>query len=184
MGLSTSNQVISPWLLIVNTKIITTQESWSDLVAGWAPWYHCLQYQKWRLESTPSGSLGFFVITSRILEWWASGTRMCCKFWLWFLKLICNVSHEYCTEGIQTVRRNCLAVEFLRVFPELRLRLYFVVQFPISSMDGLRVISYMPLHWICQISVLPSKDKNNCLYEVEANSSGGGESLQRNTLPH
>lgn len=27
-------------------------------------------------------------------------------------------------------------MEFLRVFPELRLRLYFVVQFPISSTDG------------------------------------------------
>lgn len=90
MGLPTSNPVVNLWLSTVITQIITAKESWSDLAAGWAPWYHCLQYQKWRLESTPSGSLGVFVITSGILEWSASGTSVVSSdfdFWSLFVML-------------------------------------------------------------------------------------------------
>ena len=102
---------------------------------------------------------------------------MCCRFWLWFPKLVCNPLQGDGTERMQTVKSKWLAVEFLRIFPELSLRLCFVVQLPSSNTDGQRVISYMLLHWMCQILVPPSKERFFCLYEVQGNSSGGGESL-------
>lgn len=158
-------------------QTVTIKESWTDLAAGWVSWCPCPQYHIWRLcKGCPQCLLGFvwlllgFLSSLHQVQGCAVGSDF--DFLNLFVTLYKGmVLREY------KLKSKWLAVEFLRIFPELSLRLCFVVQLPMRSTDRETVISYMLLHWMCQISVPPSKEKYFCLYEVQGNSSGGGESL-------
>lgn len=155
---------------------VTIKESWTDLAADWVPWCPCPQYHIWRLcKGYPQCLLGFvwlllgFLSSLHQVQGCAVGSDFD------FLNLFVTL-HKGMVLREYKLKSKWLAVEFLRIFPELSLRLCFVVQLPMRSTDRETVISYMPLHWMCQISVPPSKEKYFCLYEVQGNSSGGRES--------
>lgn len=138
-------------------QTVTIKESWTDLAADWVPWCPCPQYHIWRLcKGYSQCLLGFvwlllgFLSSLHQVQGCAVGSDF--DFLNLFVTLYKGmVLREY------KLKSKWLAVEFLRIFPELSLRLCFVVQLPMRSTDRETVISYMPLHWMCQILVPPSK---------------------------
>lgn len=125
------------------------------------------------VQSPPSGSFGVCVIAFRILEYLASGTRTCCRFWWGFSELISNPLPGEGAEGVQSVKGKGLAMEFLRIFPELSSSLCFA-EFPISNTDGQRVII------LCYYTGCPNFDfsfKRGMGLPLWSNSSDGGINL-------
>lgn len=119
----------------------------------------CPQYQVWRLcKAHRQGLLGFVWLLLGFLSSLHQEQGRAVGSDFDFLSLFVILYKGIVLREYKLWKANGWQVEFLRIFPELSLRLCFIVQLPNSNTDGERVISYMPLHWMCQISVPPSKE--------------------------